>query len=93
MADYLLHQSLDGTPVGVFSLDGSRQFLYLPGDTQHAGYGKAVVNDRPSGVSESEWAQRLAQKTPGVARWTVYSCDPRSLTDVLLSAKFNTSYD
>lgn len=88
---YLLHQSLDGTPVGVFDRTGGS--FYLPQDQQHAAYGRLVVGDRPRTIGWDEWAQRLQEKTPGMAKWSIYSHEPDSLEQVLLAAKFASDYE
>jgi hypothetical protein len=90
MAEYLLHQSRDGTPLGVFFQD---EHYYLPETKSHEAYGVAVVADRGSETSWEDYAEQLASKSPSPrAMWDLYESDEADLEDVLLAARNDTTY-
>lgn len=90
MSSYLLHQTLDGTPVGVFT---ETEHFYFPTDQRHEAYGEGVVADRGSQCPWDDFMEQQASKTPGYrAMWDIYEHDEAPLRTVLLAAKKDTSY-
>lgn len=91
MANFLLHQKRDGTPMGVFT---ERGHYYHPDSKEHQSYGLAVVGSRGSEVSWEDWIDQLANKTPGPNdMWEVFPSGPAALVDVLEDARNDLSYD
>lgn len=91
MANYLLHQRRDGTPMGVFT---EKAHYYHPDSKTHQGYGVAVVAARGSEVEWEDWIDQLAEKTPGPSdMWDVFPAPARPLADVLDEARSNLSYE
>lgn len=90
MAEYLLHQGRDGTPLGVF-FDG--EHYYLPETQSHEAYGVSVVEARGPETSWEDYAEQLASKSPSPqGMWDLYDSDEADLEDVLLAARRDTTY-
>lgn len=91
MANYLIHQRRDGTPMGVFT---EKSHYYHPDSKKHQTYGLQVVGARGSEVEWEDWIDQLADKTPGPNdMWDIYPAESRPLVDILSEARDNLSYE
>lgn len=93
MAKFLLHQSRDGSPLGVFNEDGDH--YYFQNDTAMEEYGVAVNAQRSPNTNWDDWVEQMASKSPSPngGMWDEYNHVDTDLESVLLDARNDTSYD
>lgn len=90
MTKYLLHQTKDGTPVGVFSED---EHYYLPTEKAKERYGIALVATRGPETSWEDFMEQQASRWPGPNdMWDIYDSDEDGLEFVLDAARTDTTY-
>lgn len=92
MANYLLHQNRDGTPVGVWS--SPTDFFYGPQYQDKVAYGKSVVSNQGSETTWDDFCDQMASKFPSPHdQWDVYATDGSlELSEVLSEAQENTTH-
>lgn len=85
MADYLIHQTRDGNPVGVFT---ENDHYYFPSSVSHELYGISVVESKGTETTWNDWIDQLAGKSPGPHdQWDVYVHPIAPLYQVLIDAR------
>lgn len=85
MADFLIHQNPDGTPIGVFS---ATSHYYPPNYSQFEAYGVAVMKTRGTVKPWRDWIEDLASSFPTPhGRWSVVEDDSRILQDVYTNTR------
>lgn len=81
MSTYLLHQTGDGTPAGVFT---ETHDFYDPGHVQLRAEGREMVYGKLPSDSWLDFIERLASTTPSrTMRWDTYEDDEQNLQLVL----------
>jgi hypothetical protein len=85
VSKFLVHHTLNGAPVGVWSSDGTN--YYPPGKQIARAYGEKVLKD----VDFSKWDEVLelwSGRTPNTkARWSDFESDAESLEEVFLDVQ------
>jgi hypothetical protein len=86
--NYLLHQTADGTPIGVFTAEHD---YYDSEYEQLRPEGREVVFSKLPSVSWNDFIERLASTTPSrTMRWDVYYDSSPNLGIVLSHAQRDT---
>jgi hypothetical protein len=82
MPDYLLHETADGNPVGVYTETAD---YYDPEFTQLRPEGRQLVFSKLPSMPWADFIEKLANTTPSrTMRWDVYN-DPSSNLQVVLT--------
>jgi hypothetical protein len=85
MPNYLLHETSDGTPIGVFT---DTHDYYDPQFTQLRPQGREVVFSKLPSASWGDFIERLADTRPSrTMRWDIYYDASSNLEEVLSHAR------
>lgn len=90
MPEYLIHQSRNGTPLGIFS---EVEHYYPPEHASQEAYGEAVIATKGSAMTWDEFVEQQASKSPAPkAMWDIYESDKDSMEDIFQDVVDDTSY-